>query len=129
MVEHEDLCDELSDLGIWWFHRSACWHVGLHVDIHCSRTWGIARYFYSFLTNSGRAIQLERVEDLAIGDVLQMDFGPARYVKHSMIVTKRTPDNLFLSSHDNDFVDEPFFGHGGIRARNGGAHYYPFHIK
>lgn len=57
-----------------------------------------------------------------------MDYGDS-YIKHTMIVTKKTKEDVFLSYHSDDHLDEPLFQRGGIIARNRGARDYPFHIK
>lgn len=65
--------------------------------------------------------------DLEPGDVLQKDYADD-YIKHSLIMSEKTEDNLYFCSHTLDYVDEPFFGPGGILVRNPRVKWYGFHI-
>lgn len=124
---HGDACGDVKNQHVWWFRRDACWHLTSR-NTHCSWTWSVARYFYAFLVRSGRTSSLDNIWDLELGDVLQMDFGDG-HIKHTMMLTKKTDDNLYLSYHSLDKLDEPFFGPGGIKQRNPSSRYWAFRIK
>lgn len=125
MTTSTDLCEDERDDNLWWYRRDACWHIKR--NSHCSWTWSVARYLYRFLCNSARATFVKSVWDLQPGDILQKDYADD-YIKHSLILTEKTEDNLYFCSHSNDYVDEPFFGPGGILKRNPNAKWYGFHI-
>jgi hypothetical protein len=125
MVQSVDVCEDVTDDNLWWYRRDACWH--LYRNAHCSNTWAVASHLYWFLRNSGRATFVNNVWDLEPGDVLQKDYADD-YVKHSLILSEKTEDNLYFCGHSDDYVDEPFFGKHGILERSYKHKFYGFHI-
>ncbi len=127
MITPGDVCADPKDPTVWWFRRDACFHL-LARNTHCSWTWGVAAHLFKFLCNSGRATPLEYIRDLEPGDILQKDYGDD-YIKHTLIVTEKTVDNLYFASHTLDYPHQPFWGPGGILRRNSPCNWYAFHIK
>lgn len=128
MIQSADVCEDVTDDTLWWYRRDACWH--LLRNVHCSNTWAVASHLFWFLCNSNRASGVKSIWDLEPGDILQKDYADD-YVKHSMMVTQKTDDNIYLSYHSDDHLDEPFFGPGGILNRNyskPACKWYGFHI-
>jgi len=102
-----------KDDDVWWFGRSKV--------AKASYTWGGAENFHQFVRVSGRGTLVKHVMNLNVGDVLQMDFTGSGHIGHTMVVTGKTANNLFLSYHTSDHLDEPFYSDGtnpGILSRN-----------
>ena len=113
-------CAERKDNDVWWFQRDACWRP-IVANVHASHTWGGAHNLYRFLRAGGRGQAQGHVMDLGVGDVLQFDNDGNRHIRHTMLVTRKTDGNLFLSYHTSAHLDEPFYPDGdndGILARN-----------
>jgi hypothetical protein len=119
MIFGSNICDKRKDDDVWWYLKDGCsrWYWS---NVDASYTWGGAENFYQFMKTSGRGTAASRVMDLGEGDVLQMDFNGTGHRGHTMVVTKKTTTNLFLSYHTSDHLDEPFYADGanpGILAR------------
>lgn len=121
-------CDDRKKDSVWWHKRGGCrydscpwyWCPTLK-SIDASYTWGGAHNFSKFIKSSGRGSHANHVMDLGVGDVLQADWDSDGNISHAMIVTKKTSDNLFLTYHTSDHLDEPFYKHGknnGMYARH-----------
>jgi len=104
---------------VWWFGKSV-WTKG-------SYSWGGAQNLYNFMKKSGRGTVAAAPMDLEIGDILQMDMGPGHYhagtIGHSMVVTDKRDNDLFLSYHEPHKLDEPF---SSISSRYPTATWYPW---
>ena len=131
MVFGSDMCAQRESADVWWHKRDGCtrWYAS---DVHASHTWGGAENLRQFMEASGRGTLTPSVLDLRIGDVLQTDLGGSN-VHHSMVVTGKTMQNIQLSYHTNDTLDEPFFADPvtkktGIKARYPEATWYPWKI-
>lgn len=119
MLFGSDICDKRKDDDVWWYLKDGCsrWYWS---NVDASYTWGGAENFFQFVKTSGRATAATRVMDLGEGDVLQMDFHGTGHRGHTMVVTRKTATNLFLSYHTSDHLDEPFYADGtnpGIYSR------------
>lgn len=123
----DDLASSTKDESVWWYEKDAVWHLFGNNE-HSSWTWSVARTFNKWLTNSGRATLVDSPMKLELGDVLQMDYGDD-HIKHTMLVTTKTDDDIKLSYHSDDHLDEPMYAPHGIKARNPGAKYYPMKVK
>jgi hypothetical protein len=121
-----DTCGNLTDDATWWYRKDECWHV-VTKTAHSSFTWGSARYMWRFMKFGGRAIALGNIWDMVPGDVLQKDYNDWT-VKHTMMLTKKTDENLYFSGHTLDELDEPFFGSHGILSRNHDHHFWAWRI-
>jgi len=131
-----DLCDKRKDNDVWWYLKHGCDPGILRSYVNASFTWGGAENFFQFMLASGRGTSAAKVSDLSEGDVLQIDFNASGHRGHTMIVTKKTNANLYLSYHTSDHLDEPFWPEGanmGIRDRTALGHataeYYAWKIK
>lgn len=112
-------CSDRTSDSAWWYGSSTCWYP----SVRSSYTWAGAQNFYNFTASSGRGAHAANILDLNIGDVLQMAFS-GTHIGHSMVVTDKKDNNIFLSYHTSDHLDEPFYGTGGIYERNPSATYY-----
>lgn len=120
MVTGCDRCTDRRNNDVWWFRRDGCTRL-IRSNVHASHTWGGAENLYQFLRASGRGEPQGHVMDLRVGDVLQFDTNGNNLARHSMVVTRKTDANLFLSYHTSSHLDEPFYRDGeneGILARN-----------
>ncbi len=113
-------CADRKSNNVWWFKKDGCdrqWPIS---NTHASHTWGGAENFYWFTKTSGRGTSAGRVSDLGVGDVLQADWDSDGNISHTMIVTKSTTKNTYLTYHTSDHTDEPFWPEGknkGIKGR------------
>lgn len=133
MVFGKDICDNRKDNSVWWFLRDGCVRFILS-NIHASHTWGGAHNFYHYLKTSGHGSALPRLSDLDVGDVAQMDFDGGGHIGHTMVVTKKSATNIYLSYHTSDHLNEPIWKDGstpGILARNPAppTRYYAWRIS
>ena len=139
MLTGSGYCDDRKEDYVWWFKPSGCvygvcpWSWCPDVKtVNASYTWGGAQNFFDFVKSSGRGTSVAKVSDLVVGDILQMDFGGGGHIGHTMVVTKKTAGNIYLSYHTSDHLDEPFWPDGsntGILDRNKSAYYYGWSIK
>lgn len=79
-----------------------------------SPSWTGVEYLYRFLTtNKGRGpIAVEStIDDIDIGDIVQLNFGADKQYDHSLVVIKikepRKPENVYISTHTYDRFDYP----------------------
>jgi hypothetical protein len=89
-----------------------------------SYTWAAAQNFYNFLTVSGRGTLAQGPADLDVGDVVQMRNGGG--VHHTMIVTSKKGNDLLLSYHTSNHLDESL---QAIQARSSGEEFIYWKIK
>lgn len=85
---------------------------------------------YEHLTNRGIGQVVPSVDNLEIGDIIQMDFGPDGVYDHSMIVTKveRTATKkteIYLTYHTEDKKDVPL---SDLKAKYPKAQFRYIHI-
>ncbi|MDP4014823.1 MAG: amidase domain-containing protein [Candidatus Nanopelagicales bacterium] len=95
---------------------------------YTTRTWGGATNFYQFgRFESRRLTWTSHVSYLVAGDILQADFHPEVEVgvDHSMVVTKATKKNTYLSYHTPNTLNEKF---KDISKRNPEARWFPLHV-
>lgn len=92
-----------------------------------SRSWTVANDFYKFCAaNPGRVKSVSvSAASIKLGDVIQMDFTGDGKWDHSLIVTKKTSSEIYVSAHSNDLENEPL---SAIKKRNPGARYKGWHI-
>jgi hypothetical protein len=130
MIFGKDICSERKNDNVWWFKRNEC-KRRLLPNIHASHTWGAAENFRRFIAFSGRGSLTSNVMSLEIGDVLQMNFSGGETAGHTMIVTKKSSTNIYLSYHTINKLDEPFYDEGkksGISTRYPKARYFPWRL-
>jgi Domain of unknown function (DUF4157)/Putative amidase domain len=131
MIKGKDQCSEFKSNNVWWFEQDGCFRFPPFSNIRASYTWAGAPNLHDFLLSSGRGNALGSVADLELGDVLQTDYGDDQ-IKHSMMVTKKTPDNIWLSYHSNERRNFPFWGPKGFlelhRLQHPAAKFWPTHI-
>lgn len=86
--------------GVWWYDNT-----GSH---SWSNSWTVANNFYWFSRNSGRATIVKSANDLAVGDVVQINFQPARNstLDHTLAVTKKQSGVVYVSSHNADYANK-----------------------
>jgi Putative amidase domain len=108
-----------KDKNVWWFGKS--------VWTKASYSWGGAQNLYDFMKASGRGTDATKPMDLEVGDILQMDMGPGHYnagrIGHSMVVTDKKNNDLYLSYHEDHHLDEPL---SAISGRYPSAVWYPW---
>lgn len=107
-----------------WYYVYYSWPSSLCFGY--SRSWTSANDFYKFCTVHPERAQSASLSSLEIGDIVQMDFTGDGKWDHSLIVTKKTGSNIYLSAHSNDLENEPL---SAIKSRNPGARYKGWHIK
>jgi hypothetical protein len=112
-----DFRDRTRD-DVWWYGES-------HFT-RASYTWGGAANFARFITSSKRGARELDLMKLDVGDVVQIKFADDDHIGHSMVITKKSTTDLFLSYHSVAKLDEPL---SAIRARNGGAEYFGWRIN
>lgn len=126
-------CGARKDNEVWWFKKDGCDRIWPIPNVHASHSWGGAENFYQFTRASGRGTKAAQVAELGVGDILQADWDSDGNISHTMIVTKSTPKNTYLTYHTSDHLNEPFWPDGknrGIlgrnpnKARGGKATYY-----
>jgi hypothetical protein len=86
--------------------RNDVWWYGGSFLTRASYTWAGAHNLYQFLRVSRRGIIAGSKLELALGDVVQIRTGNG-HVYHSMVVTGKTSNDLLLSYHTADHLDEP----------------------
>lgn len=111
MVGERSFSERKKDTA-WWY--GGAWFT------RASYTWGGAHNFSKFLKVSKRGVQVHRTTSLGLGDVVQIMNG-SKHVYHTMIVTKKTSDDLLLSYHTTDHLDEPL---SAIRSRLSSGHQF-----
>jgi hypothetical protein len=117
-------CAERKDDDVWWYNRPryCAWP-----KVRASYSWAGAENLYNFMSTSGRGTAAGHVADLGVGDVLQYDNGGGS-INHSMVVTERTKDNLFLSYHSTDTLNKPFWGPGGLLEGHTNTSFYAWQL-
>jgi len=101
------------DWNNWWYN-----------DANQTRTWTYAPAMFQFMQTSGRATFLQYLNDLWVGDVLQLDFDRDGTMDHTMGVDDKTSSDLsgiFLSYHTRDTYHRAL---SDIYASNPSANYY-----
>lgn len=123
-------CDDRKSDQAWWFGPRECRWVGGRpwtTEVKASFTWGGAQNLYNHMQTMGRGTTVANPMDLEPGDILQMDMGEGHYgagrIGHSMVVTEKTTDDLKLSYHEPQKLDEPF---SAISGRYPKARWFPW---
>jgi hypothetical protein len=105
MVQRGTILGSARDGGSWFSGKAGC-----NLCQDRSRTWAAAANFYLYLTWGGRAREC-KIEDLAVGDVVQLrQYG---IIYHTMIVTELlrpgVSDRLIplLTYHTTDTLNKP----------------------
>ena len=93
--------------------RNDVWWYGGSLLTKASYTWGGAQNFFRFLQLSGRGAQVGGPTRLGLGDLIQV-MNSSGHVYHTMVVTQVCDEDLQLSYHSPDHLDEPL---AGIRSR------------
>jgi hypothetical protein len=107
-----------TDVLGWYTSNSAWWYNSENQ----SYTWAGAQNWYWFATRSGRTFILGSIWNLALADVLQLDFDKNGNIDHSMIVTKTTADGeKYLTYHTTNTLDRSL---SSIRLAYPNAAYY-----
>src|SRR5262249_37199202 len=75
-----------------------------------SYSWGGAPEFALFLTKSKRGVMMSDRRTLVPSDVVAFFDPKIGRMHHTMVVTRRSSDEVFLSGHTNDLLDEPLTG-------------------
>lgn len=103
---------------VWWYGKSAF--------TRASYTWGGAENFAQFIRTSSRGTRELDLMKLDEGDVIQIKFAGKSEITHSMVITKKTSVELFLSYHSVAKRDEPL---STIKTRNAGAEFFGWRIN
>jgi hypothetical protein len=105
MIGKHSALDRKAD-NVWWYGGS--------LFTRASYTWGGAQNFHDFLSVSGRGTKVTGPAALDLGDIVQLK-GSDGIVYHTMVVTGKTQNDLLLSYHTTDHLDESL---NAIRERN-----------
>lgn len=81
--------------GTYWYYS----------DEKPAYAWGVANSFYKHFQT--RAKQVRGLFDLEVGDVVNADFDHDGDIEHSAIVTKVTPNEVYVTQHTTDRKDAP----------------------
>ena len=88
-----------------YLNASAWWYNALNQ----SRSWINVSYWHDFANvYSGRTYILNNPKNLYVGDVLQADFENDNSKDHTMIVTDRSSNDVFLTYHSNDTINKSY---------------------
>lgn len=88
-----------------YLNASAWWYNSLNQ----SRSWINVDYWHDFAcVHSGRTTKLTNPKSLYVGEVLQVDFTNNSSKDHSMIVTTKSSNDIFLTYHTNDTLDRSY---------------------
>lgn len=86
-----------------WYRSTSNWWYNQYNQTY---TWTSVYHFYEFTRKSGRGQSVSHFSDLNPGDVLQADFDyNGNGMDHSMVVTGKSGDELYLSYHTSDKLD------------------------
>ena len=83
-----------QDNNNWWY--------GLVTQTY---TWGGAQNWSIFAPQ--RTTHLANAWSMGIADILQLDFDKDGSKDHTMIVTKKDSNNIYLTYHTNDHINRP----------------------
>lgn len=97
--------DEKSHPWPDWKSDKAWWYGGIPTN---SWTWSGAENFYRMTKALDRTTTAKYVTDLRVGDLLQYKAKGAANMTHSMIVTKKSGTNIYLTYHTSDTLNKPF---------------------
>lgn len=104
------------DLG--WYRSNSNWWYNSMNQTH---TWAGAENWSRFAPK--RTNRLANVWSLSLADVLQMDFNRDGTMDHSMVVTKTTSKDIYLTYHSADTKDRPL---RAILKKHPRAKYYAY---
>jgi hypothetical protein len=85
----------------WYQSNSSWWYTFANQ----SYPWAGAHNWYFFATGSGRTTTLSNVWNMALADVLQMDFERDNNINHTMIVTQTSGSERYLTYHTTDTLN------------------------
>jgi hypothetical protein len=88
-----------------WYRNSDVWWYN---SLNQSWTWINADLWYDFAIGQGRTHSLPYVYDLVESDVLQADWQRDGTIDHSMMVTKRSNGEIYLTYHTNNTLERSF---------------------
>lgn len=74
-----------------------------------SPSWSSVKYLQRFLltnTSTGPIAKIMPIEKLQIGDIIQIRQNPNEF-NHSVIVSKITPNEIYVCAHSYDALDKP----------------------
>jgi hypothetical protein len=91
------------DVTGWYQSTSAWWYNYLNQTY----TWINAHYWWWFTHDRPRGFITDSDRNLLVGDILQIDFNRDGYIDHSMIVTYKDSNDLYLTYHTNDTLNRP----------------------
>ena len=94
----------VGDHSFWDRKANNVWWFGGSLLTNASYTWGGAQNFANFVAASGRGRQVTDASMLEVADIVQLKNGGGIY--HTMIVTKKESNDLLLSYHTSDHLDE-----------------------
>lgn len=84
---------------------TAWWYGGIPTN---SWTWSSAENFYRMTKALNRSTTAKYVTDLRVGDLLQYKNKGSSTMSHSMVVTKKSGANIYLSYHSVNTLNKPF---------------------
>ena len=93
-----DVTGFYRDASFWWYHfANQTW------------SWVGVNHWHDFASiHSGRTIMLSNPRNLFVGEVLQVDFDGGTNKGHTMIVTRRTDRDIYLTFNSNDTLNASF---------------------
>ena len=75
-----------------------------------SPSWTSVKYLNRFLFSEsypGFKAEIKPVEQLQVGDIIQIWQKPNMDFNHTVIISKITPTDIYVCSHSNDALDKP----------------------
>lgn len=76
--------------------------------------WTGVEYLYKFLVNNkgrGPIVKLTDINEIQVGDIIQLNFGYDERFNHSPVVVRieepRKPENIYIAAHTYDRFDYP----------------------
>lgn len=86
----------------WWY-----WDHTPRSESGQSRSWTQADSFFQYINVSGRADFTLKLDRLEPGDVVQVDWEYDIFVDHTMIVTKKDKNDIYLTYHTGSDAGKP----------------------
>ncbi len=87
-------------LGLW-FDDSNWWYS----ELNQTRSWAGAENWSHFAPQ--RTTYLSNIWQMSIADILQLDFDKDGIMDHSMVLTKKTSTEIYMTYHTSDTLNRP----------------------
>jgi len=95
----------------WYQSDDAWWYISSPMLFAPgqSYTWAGAQNWSKFISRRGRGYTVSSIGELALGDILQIDFQNDGHMDHSMVVTsKDSRGKIYLTYHTSNYKNREF---------------------